>query len=202
VANAKNETEKTLEGKIILVIEDDKLLKTGLQEAFEGQGCSKIVLKECIENAFKEISKQGKDYDLIMLDIMLPETEKQLNRLRELEQELDEVRGVLRQEDEMDPDNNSLRDEIEKAYNKRATILREKDTLVNRRGGIELLEKLNDKGLLGNQLPILVLTAVGNKEDVYDGMKLLSESGDWLVKPVNVQTLINKAQELINKKKE
>lgn len=188
-----------LEGKQVLILEDDQELAELLKELFENEGAN-VKCKECREEAQRELSQQGIEYDLIVLDIMLPNMVKQIKRIRELDKELEKVRRVLRQEDELQEDDTGLMMQLESAYDKRSAILVEREALIDREGGIGLLEELTKSGKDTQQLPpILVLTAVGKKDVVKAGLDQLGGCGDWIVKPVEPEYIIDKSVQLIQK---
>ena len=77
----------------------------------------------------------------------------------------------------------------------------EQNSLIDREGGLKLLTALGEaEDDFPTLPPILVLTAVGNKEAVKKGMRLIGGHGDWLVKPVSADYIMEKAFELVSNK--
>ncbi len=71
------------------------------------------------------------------------------------------------------------------------------DILMPKLNGFEMFKKLQKHQKIMN-IPLIFLSAIGEKEDIKTGMNLGAE--DYLTKPINVNDLVNAAENIIKKK--
>lgn len=69
--------------------------------------------------------------------------------------------------------------------------------LLQNGNGLDLLGEINRQGLLNNTA-VIVMTALGYREVVQQAMK--AGANEFLIKPVDIRALIDKAQKLVSKK--
>jgi DNA-binding response OmpR family regulator len=194
----KDDVKKILEGKHLLVVEDDEGLSYRLVKEFERCGVSRVAQEYAVETGLRELNNKGTKYDLIVVDVMLPKTEDDFRHIQDFRKELKECRKILREEDTADPGDGKYRQELAKARERWRPLNEAIALLIRKEGGIEMVKQWLE-GLKGERHPpILYLTAVGNPNTKEPGLRAVElRHADWLVKPVTVDTLVDRAAELI-----
>jgi DNA-binding response OmpR family regulator len=180
----------------ILIIEDDLYLSTQLSNLFSNVCVNKPILAHSIEQGRYEYKSMRDVNRLVIMDLMLPDTEKTYKDIQKLEMELDSIRKTIEQSGTQ-PLGINGKNKIYDARFKRAKILREIQSLIIREGGIVLAKEIR---LVDNRTPILFLTAVGADEIVEKGTSIAGELSEWLVKPVPSKKIFEKAISLILKR--
>lgn len=196
----EEEIRESLESKKMLIIEDDENLSKRLISAFKNYGAV-VTVRYCIDSGLEELKERGLDYHLIVVDVMLPQAEEESQQIQSCRKEVFECVEVLMQEDEADPDDDEFRKRLEKARERRKSLLNQIGSLIRKLGGIEMLEEwvsslIDDEK---NERPaMLYLTAVGNEEAISRCNKAAGDKDiKWLVKPVTGSKLRRTAVELM-----
>lgn len=197
----EEEVRKILEGKAVLIIEDDVGLSKRLKQEFNLYG-GVVDIRHYIDSGIEELRRNGLHYNLVIIDVMLPQTESEFNQIQECRKEVENYDQVLIREDEVDPTNEKFKKELEDARRKREFLLKQMSSLINNHGGIEMIQNWIIGGLAEgerhNRPAILYLTAVGNEESCNEGRKAAEDKNvEWLVKPVTSHKLMNTAAELL-----
>jgi CheY-like chemotaxis protein len=196
----QDHSSRRLQGRHILVIEDEQILVKRLQVALQDAG-AEVTVKRCREEALTALRAQDRKYDLIVLDVKLPESAADVEAIDSLDKDLDEVRNTLRGEADLKDGEEESRAKLEKAYDQRSMLLAQRNALIQQRSGFELLEEwLKDFGEHWQEgiPPILFLTAVGEREAEEEGKRLVGSRSKYLVKPVSLSSLLSSAIELIH----
>jgi DNA-binding response OmpR family regulator len=202
---ARSNEDPDFKGKRILVIEDDEtfrelrlvghLVAAGAEE-------QDIEQKNCVETALTELKEAADKYDLIFIDVMLPQTELDVELINDLNADLVALRQVIGREGQIDKSNHSAVDELQRAYERRPLILAQVRSLIGERSGLDMLIEWRKKCDHSREYPpFLFLTCVGSESAIEEGMGTISGHGEWLVKPVTVDDLLLASARLIAKGK-
>jgi DNA-binding response OmpR family regulator len=187
----------SLAGTRVLIVEDDERLLGRLASLFSANGVGQIDMAGCIEEAFHLLNDSKHEYDLIILDMMLPETREDFEAIRAGEMQLAETHAILENAQILDGSLDAS--QIQSARSKRTTLLRNIDGLIVREGALKLLERWQLARSKKAQLPhIIFLTALGNDAEIAHGSKLAGKGSAWLVKPVTDKTIIDRAVEVLS----
>jgi len=194
--------QRALEGRRILLLEDDIDLNKRLASAFKYAGASEVVIRRSAESGLERMKLEGGEYDLIVIDAMLPKTEGDVESIDALDRDLITIRETLQREESRFESQRTKSSELLETYMRRRAILTEREMLIQDRGGLDMVENWMKKAPKPQvSPPILFLTAVGSREAVERGRKLLGPFGEWLVKPVTTDTIIKVASQSISKGK-
>ena len=154
---------ENFEDKHFLLIVDDEGLIVKLTLLFNNCNLKELVIKSCYDEALAE-QKTNNHYDLIIFDIMLPVTNNDFSKIRELKKELNEyVNIIIRDEDEC-PNDSSFKIDLERAREKRTVISNEINKHIDQETGIKLIEEWLKNFKPSIVPPILALTAIGPNE--------------------------------------
>jgi len=160
--------------KKILLIEDDDLLCKQIRRLLERNNFEVIIAQHM--NAAREIFQEPEhEFDLIIVDVMLPENDCSLKLIGKLEDEIND----LRQKDVLDKIN---------------ALTLEMMNNLNTRGGIDLINELRNqtvgpKNML--KIPIIYLTARGAINLIKEGGSMVQTGKvEWLEKPVRSGNII------------
>ncbi len=90
--------EELLKNKKVLIVEDDILIRKKLKILLEQKGFS-VTLKGCVEGkkegALDELKQNGMEYDFIILDVRLPDTEEKFNENIKLDNDWESLQEQL-----------------------------------------------------------------------------------------------------------
>ena len=196
----EEEIRESLEGKNILIIEDDESLSKRLISVLKYYGVE-VAIKYCVDSGLGELKECGLDYHLIVVDVMLNQTEEESQQIQSWRKKVFECVEVLMQEDEADPKDDEFRKRLQKAREQRRTLLNQITSLIRKLGGIEMIEEWlgsltdNEKK---KRPAILYLAAVGNEEAIERGKKAAKDRDvEWLIKPVTGSKLIRTTVKLM-----
>lgn len=169
--------------KVIYILEDNNGIGKKLVTAL-GKKHEAILFEHAtsLRNAIVE-----RLCDLLILDVMCPEDEASLMKLRRLEDERNKLRAKLLNTSDTALD--ELRDRIR-------MLDREIRSSVNFRGGVDIIRDLvaNQSGNLNLsnhlKLPVLFLTARSNPKLEAEGLSYFKrDTAIWLVKPVSLNKI-------------
>lgn len=196
----EEEISERLTGKSILIIEDDESLSKRLVNVFKRFGVV-VDIRYCVDSGLEVLKRNGLNYDLIVVDVMLPRTEDEFRQIQRCRSEEKECIKVLMQEDEDDLDDEELAKKLEDTRKQRASLLKRIVSLITDRGGIEMVDKwlseLMDKEKK-RRPAIFYLTAVGNEDMNSEGKRVVGdERVEWIVKPVTGTKIIQTAAHLL-----
>ncbi len=181
----------TLESKSILLVEDNDLHNSGLADiliSLDVQTTSCYTMEEArgfiIENK----------HDLAILDVMLPASKEDLKKLNELMIEFKELKKKIK-EAMLVEDNNALV-LLESAHIDMEMKL---GALIDDEGGIKIAKVIRENNKINGlrPTPILFLTAVGDEEIMDKALEEISTNREWMVKPAEVQAIIDTCEKLI-----
>jgi len=193
----------SLSGCRLLIAEDDLSLAKRLADCFRNHGAEEVHTAGCINEVIRELSDVSVEYDLLILDMVLPETEAERTQYEMLNVELSSIREMLQSHER---DSGNIQDERApdgELLLRRSDALAEMQSLLNREGGFLVLERWGRNASSGAMLPpVLFLTAVGKPEAVDKGRELTAGRCEWLLKPVPVDTLVRIAGALIRGQRE
>lgn len=196
----EEETREELRGARILVVEDDENVAERLVTWFTRYGASEVVVRYAVDAGLEELKSKGEDYDLIVVDVMLPETEKAYKEIQVYRMKLKECLKILKQEEETDLRDKEFRESVDKARENRQYLLRRITFLIKKTGGIEMVRRWVRGSKRKSSPPIIYLTALGSSDEINHGIAAAEqENVEWLIKPVTVKTLMDTAAELIDK---
>jgi DNA-binding response OmpR family regulator len=189
----ENRVKSALDKYRILIVEDDRELAENLFFLIK-----LVIFKQepvvvhTMEAAVREVANEAVGFGLVILDVMLPETEEHLKKIEQFQMMLDELRNLIKslkyKTDELS------QSEIEAARDKRARCQRQIDDLVVQVGGIQLVEEWRKNK---RDFPVLFLTAVGDKDIVERGRRIAGDDSDWITKPSTNELILEKCANLI-----
>jgi DNA-binding response OmpR family regulator len=190
----EKQVKNALEKCRILIVEDDRELANNLFELIKSFTQPEPLVVHTMETALKQVLKINKsiDFDLVILDVMLPRTEEQLKKIEQFQMELEELRNIIRA---LKSKTEGLpQSEMEAARAKRARIQWQIDELVVPDGGIQLVKDWHNAGI---QFPILFLTAVGDPEKINRGKASAGKCCEWIIKPAPDEEILAKCLTLL-----
>ena len=212
---SNEEIRQWLTGKTILVIEDDDELAFRLVHAFRKQKVEQVVTVGSVESGLKELTSHWHRFDLVIVDIMLPDTEKTYSEIRKYRDELKECRKTFMDaatETRWELDESP---KVEEARDTRKHLLAIIADMIRMDAGISMIEAWRREMLAHtapgtphsgthgatdasskSDVPVFFLTAIGDKESKRRGLSLV-ERGKWLVKPVTSEVVLSVSAELI-----
>jgi len=201
----EEEVRERLVNRRVLIIEDDESLSKRLVNEFKRYR-AEVLVKYYVDSGLEELKKNGSNYQLIVVDVMLPQTKEEFQQIQRCRKEVDECVKILMQEDEAPPDDDEFGKRLEKAREQRKSLLNKIASLIRKLGGIEMVKdwlnwltkNQDDEDEKIERPPILYLTAVGNEDAIDEGKKAAEDKDvEWLVKPVTGLRLLHAAGELI-----
>ncbi|MBZ0285046.1 MAG: response regulator [Anaerolineae bacterium] len=183
----------------VLIVEDDDLLAKRIKSLFEKYTHLEPTIARYMGAARAIVTKRGGDFDLVILDIMLPATRQDFGEIQGLEKRLKDLRMKL------EGDSASLDESAQAARRdaryERGEALKRIEELIDREGGIKLInEWLKYYPDENQRFTVLFLTALGNNEVVTRGLHLAGQFSDWIVKPIPSDLILEKSANLIVKK--
>jgi CheY-like chemotaxis protein len=191
---------ENFEDKHFLLIEDDEELIVKLTTLFNNCHLKELVIKSCYDEAFAEL-KLHKHYDLIIFDIMLPRTNSDFSKIRELKKELNKHIDVIIRDEDESPNDSSFKFDLERAREKRRAISCEINKYIDQEAGIELIEEWTKNIGFVTSPPIITLTAIGANEFIKTQErinKVMSFKNVSIIpKPVTTEKLIKEIKELL-----
>jgi DNA-binding response OmpR family regulator len=195
---------KRLDGRKILVAEDDTALLKRLVELLASYTGKKPTTVNSAANLLSELQENGAAYDAAVIDVMLPQTEADFEKMMECRQKLDQITSIFRKMQSLNRLTSEQEEQLEDARDDREFTLNILNTLVDRRAGVRALQtyltgtNISGQHTLGvspsapakPHVPVLFLTAVGN-EEAKNSADSLPAPVHWLVKPVSPEVLLN-----------
>ncbi|MBN1396845.1 MAG: response regulator [Bacteroidetes bacterium] len=191
-----NDHVVSLYGKNILVVEDDQVILDKYANFLSACGVEHINKARCIEEALNLLNDSKQRFDLILLDMMLPNTKKDLEAVMAGQIQIDEIRSIF--EDAEETHETLHGTQILSYQSKYATVRDNMNSFIKEDGGLLLLERLHSKNV--KIPPVLFLTAVGNKWFMDRGRELVENNLYWLVKPVSREIILDKINEILLEK--
>jgi DNA-binding response OmpR family regulator len=192
-------------GKKLLLVEDDRTFREGrLVKHYCDAGVREkdIAWKNCAEEALEELLKSCATYDLIVIDIMLPQTKEDVKMIEEINADLRRLRDITRKEGQVDKNDKEAISALHAAYERRPVLLSLIQSLISDREGLEVLKKWKAACNRSEHYPpFLFMTCVGNQAVIDEGMSLVEGHGEWMVKPVTVEDLLHTSARLIEEGK-
>jgi DNA-binding response OmpR family regulator len=178
----------------VLILEDDIELCDRIKNLL-GKYTQKIPLvAHSVEQAKSITLSNDEKFDLVILDIMLPETIEQNEEIYTLEESLKKIHKSVR---------NLKKQSSEDAKNslftlryERSIIIKQIEDLINVSAGISLVELWRQNNL---HFPILFLTAVGDDGTIEKASSIAGENSDWIIKPSTSENILYKCVELLLK---
>lgn len=187
-------------GISILIVDDDITLTTKLKNELYQYNINKCTEIRSMEKANSELSEHGHEYELVILDIMLPETEKDYENIVNKNDELKIYRETLLHAEETITD---LKPEDDKklalARERRPIILQEIQDLIEMKGGLKILKEWFNEYPDVPKPPIIIFSAFGDKELQDEAMHIAKwKNIEWLVKPVLPRKIVTTIQKMLD----
>ncbi|MCY2928699.1 MAG: hypothetical protein NTV86_04240 [Planctomycetota bacterium] len=196
--NVRDDITTLLDGKKVLLVEDDAELAERIAEILNGCGVV-VVSAHSVETAIRKYRTVEAEYSLLIIDCILPETETDLEAMRQLEAELHTELQVIRSlQHVMNPTLTDL-NTLTHARNRRAAIRNRIAERVARDGGLLLARALKTAEAgpdAADCPPFLFFSALGsddlrrNAEKEFPGCR-------WLVKTGLEDVLLGHIRELL-----
>lgn len=192
------EVKEILAGRRVLIVEDDEGLTERLGKEFKRFGADEVAIRFTVEGGLKELKEKGSEYDLIVVDVMLPETQEDFMQIQGLTGQLKKYQKILKQEDTAHPGDQQYQKDLAKARERWRPLNKVITSLIRKEGGIEMVSEWLGALQDASRPPILYLTALGGMEHRMHGIGVTDgKDVEWLVKPVTVDTLMHTAGGLI-----
>ena len=199
----EDEIRDRLKARRILVIEDDPDLAPRIERLFQMYGAAKVVIKRCVvgpnEGGLDALCKRGGEFDLVVVDIMLPWDEDALKRCDGLQKEwnaLQKEAAELRHKKDAQRRLASLRKELQ-------WLSEAPRKEIDDKAGVKLIkqwrEALKDSsvGDARPEPPILFLTARQPESFAQEELQQIMVSARWITKPVLELQVLTAAAELL-----
>lgn len=188
---------EVLKGTKVLIVDDDEHLPQRLVNEFKRYG-SESNVKHTVEEGLAELNDNGSEYDLIVIDVMLPKNEEDYKKIESYREELEECFRIIKDEDSADPDDEEFKRKWERARGLRPHLHKRITSLIRKKGGIEIIKEWLEQLKSEKAPPILYLTAIGDEAIMAEGIEATGAVNSiWLVKPVTVEKLLNTSAKLI-----
>ncbi len=175
----------------ILIVEDEDAIATRYKSGLARLGIrdNHIVITSCVEEAQNALTYQSRPFEVMILDIMLPITSADLQKVRSVEIELKAIRNVIRMEETLRDGDDVTRRAIEDAYTKRPQLLEQIRNHRRREAATEMIQKAGTEQL-AKWPPIIVVTAWGDEEIGQNICGVLgSHPHRYLVKPISIERM-------------
>jgi DNA-binding response OmpR family regulator len=186
-----------LAGKRILVVEDDRYLSQHIAELLERYTGNIVVRLNSVQGAQVAVKNESSSIALAIVDVMLPNTEKDYETICALEKQLESIRTKLAQIDPQPKTDNDMQ-RLADARMDRRHILSVIHGLTNKMAGIELVEMWRAHGPeCVRNAAIVFLAALGSPDVVTAGLKAAQGGAEWLVKPVSSDALIERCVRIV-----
>ncbi|MCK4517603.1 response regulator [Candidatus Babeliales bacterium] len=183
-----SQEEKRLFGdKRILIVDDDISLANRIKRVLRNHGATdcNVELAHCIDTALDRL-KQEVPFNLMILDMRMPETEEDLKAVEEERQKLERVRAILRTEDEISKEDFEAIEKVKVAYETRALILSHIHSLLLADGGVEIL-----KGISSNNIHVQAIVVLSAFLPESRRRNFKNQTIDWMMKPISEHRLIS-----------
>ncbi|MBN2444866.1 MAG: hypothetical protein JXJ04_26160 [Spirochaetales bacterium] len=188
-AEKKNTTTK------ILLVEDDtdlvKQIKEIIDTEFKDEDIEIDIFSD-VESVLNKLKEADFYFQLVILDIMLPGTEKKYQEIQDLNKILLDINKQIRKTND--------RESKAELREKRQTILFDINEKINMRGGLTIASYYKELCIENKreQAPILFFTAVKEPERIEEARQYCDRF-DWLGKPMLSNELLDKIKLLLGK---
>jgi FixJ family two-component response regulator len=178
----------------VLIVEDDVKLATQLAGLIKEFAHREPVLVHTMEAARKMVAEEKERFGLLIMDVMLPESNQDFDDIGKFKKKLIILRKKIKEASTRPADQLS-QEILENARRDRAHIQRRIEELIQDAGGIHLVEEWHKAGI---QFPILFLTAVGAQEMIDWGKAAAGKYCEWITKPAPDEEILAKCKMLLN----
>lgn len=204
---------EVLKGKRVVIVEDDAELATRLKAELEQYGMiveGHIAWIRGEGGAIECLRVKGPKVDLLILDVMLPATEENYKQLIAIEKELKDLRGTFVRASSSQPQTEDFNQKLQEARNRRKDLLAKSRELIEKEGGVDLVEEVLRVDPPLPLPPVVFLTAVGHEQIIVRAQTVIQEQSKvrketirslWLVKPQTIGAILDAAVDLIGKPK-
>jgi response regulator of citrate/malate metabolism len=182
----------------VLIAEDEDPLARRIARLIKDYSQFDPVITHYMEEARQIMANEKQGFDLVILDIMLPTSEEDVQDIQILKEKLQEKLGVLSEAialSNQQPENKDAKIAVSEARDAQALILKQIDRLIDREGGIQLVKEWRAANCT---FPILFLTA-GSEAIVQRGLLAAGENSDAVVKPAPSEVIQEKCINLLQK---
>lgn len=182
----------------ILIVEDEDAVATRYKSGLVDLGMrdNYITIASCVEEAQKALANRAEPFDVMVLDVMLPVTSDDVEKVRSMEIELVKIRKTIRREEGLRDEDDATRRTIEDAYTKRPQLLAQIHSHRKREAALEMIQAAGAQ--LAQWPPIVVITAYGDDETATKICKALASNPHlYLVKPISIKRLAAAIHEVL-----
>jgi DNA-binding response OmpR family regulator len=195
------DTPSKLIGKSFLLIEDDPLLAEAMQRFIQDHG-GKVALKGSVRGpdhgALPVFRSEEFAFDLVILDVKLPDTDEKLSAANETAREFGEWHNKLR----IAIDTGHEGDEV--SVRERLEQLRDEyNLMLNPRAALEILKEVREDEPMRSRLarrPIMLLTSLNDTDTRNRAIELCRDIGckcKYLIKPVDENAILAAIESLV-----
>lgn len=195
-----NNSLEILKGKNILIVEDEDFIADKIKKLLEGYTETTILLANCIESALKKI--QGHSiFDIILVDVMIPETKSNVEKVKEYEKRLDGLRKDFEHLNSLDK-TTEVQNSLYKKRIERSEVLKGIESLIDEEGGIHLIERIKAENKDKIPKSCIFLSAIGNETKIKSGLNVAGENSKWLIKPIPNAIILETCCNVLNDSEE
>jgi hypothetical protein len=189
-----------LNGKQMLIVEEDEGLISRWKRSLTEINISdkELVIIRNIVEAQQELCKNGMNYRIIIVDVMLPLNSKKLEEISKILEDLQIIRNEFLLHENQRNTTSETQEKYEKARERRPILLEQINGLLVEKGGIELIDKwlINN---LSSHPPILFITCKSEDYIKELGYKAAHwKNVAWVVKPITGRIFIESIQDMLN----
>jgi DNA-binding response OmpR family regulator len=190
--------EKVMRGKRILIIEDDDFLARKLAELLKQFTLEETIIAHSVEAAKNLLEGKTVDFDLAVVDVMLPDTEQDYKEIQEFREKMEQLAYEIKKIEQAS-DHSGARERLSQARYQRSLFHERIFDRVKEEGGIELVQTwVENRSKTTNKLfPVLFLSALGNQNVISKVERIEGLLEKWIVKPVEEGVLLTECSNLL-----
>jgi DNA-binding response OmpR family regulator len=177
----------------VLIIEDDKDLASRISRLIKEFTLQPLKIAHSMEMARKIVTVDQEGFELVIMDVMLPNTDQDFEDIRVFQKKLLLLRKEIKAANAL-PDEVAKQTTLAAVRDERAHVQKRIESLIISDAGIRLVEEWYAAGI---QFPILFLTAVGGEDQMKRARAITGAHSSWVIKPVPNEEILEKCIELL-----
>jgi CheY-like chemotaxis protein len=199
MTEARVRIQRSMQGCKVLIVEDDIHLAGEIVDLLTPLTECTPIVSHSMEAALRQLESVP-EFDLVILDVMLPRSESEFDKILSIEERVREFRKEISLLERRERDPEAI-ERLKGIRYERAIALKTIDDLIDSRGGISLIEEWKRSHLNSNwSFPTVFLTAISRDQERQRGRQAAGDHSEWLVKPVSSETLCEACAGLLLKR--